>query len=127
MRFYLAPMEGITTYIYRNAYHKYYGCIDTYYTPFVANRRLKSRELADVSPDNNKALPLVPQILTNQADVFLEITSQLYDMGYDEVNLNLGCPSGTVVRFPSKQGLELIHYMNGKICLKCTNVFQSKN
>ena len=97
MRFYLAPMEGITTYIYRNAYQKYYGCIDTYYTPFVANRRLKSRELADVLPDNNKALPLVPQILTNQADVFLEITSQLYDMGYDEVNLNLGCPSGTVV------------------------------
>ncbi|MCR5700671.1 MAG: tRNA-dihydrouridine synthase family protein [Lachnospiraceae bacterium] len=97
MRFYLAPMEGITTYIYRNAYHKYYGNIDTYYTPFVANRKLKSRELADVLPDNNKATPLVPQILTNKADVFLEITSQLQDMGYGEVNLNLGCPSGTVV------------------------------
>ena len=97
MKFYLAPMEGITTYIYRNAFHKYYGNIDKYYTPFVANRKLKSRELADVLPQNNTALPLVPQILTNRADIFLEITRQLDDMGYTEVNLNLGCPSGTVV------------------------------
>lgn len=97
MKFYLAPLEGITTFVYRNAFDKYYGHIDTYYTPFVANRKLKSRELADVLPENNKAMPLVPQILTNQADVFLEITRQLYDMGYNEVNLNLGCPSGTVV------------------------------
>ena len=97
MKIYLAPMEGITTYIFRNAYHKYYGGIDTYYTPFVANRRLKSRELRDVLPKNNTALPLVPQILTNKTDVFLEITEQLEDMGYNEVNFNLGCPSGTVV------------------------------
>lgn len=97
MRFYLAPMEGITTYIFRNAFNKYYGNIDTYYTPFVANKKLKSRELADVLPDNNKATPVIPQILTNQSDIFLEITAQLYDMGYKEVNLNLGCPSGTVV------------------------------
>ena len=90
-------MEGITTYIYRNAYHKYYGGIDTYYTPFVANRKLKSRELRDVLPENNTALPLVPQILTNRTDIFLEIAKQLKDMGYDEVNFNLGCPSGTVV------------------------------
>ena len=97
MKIYLAPMEGITTYIYRNAYRKYYGNIDTYYTPFVANRKLKSRELRDVLPENNSALPLVPQILTNKTDVFLEITEQLKDMGYNEVNFNLGCPSGTVV------------------------------
>lgn len=97
MKIYLAPMEGITTYIYRNAYHKYYGGIDTYYTPFVANRRLKSRELREVLPENNNVLPLVPQILTNQADIFLEIAKQLKDMGYYEVNFNLGCPSGTVV------------------------------
>ena len=97
MKIYLAPMEGITTYIYRNAYYKYYGNIDTYYTPFVANRKLKSRELRDVLPENNSALPLVPQILTNKTDVFLEITEQLKNMGYNEVNFNLGCPSGTVV------------------------------
>lgn len=97
MKIYLAPMEGITTYIYRNAFHRYYGGIDTYYTPFVANRKLKSRELRDVLPDNNTALPLVPQILTNKANEFIEITEQLKDMKYSEVNFNLGCPSGTVV------------------------------
>ena len=96
MRFYLAPMEGITTYIYRNAYYKYYGNMDAYYTPFVANRKLKSKELKDVLPENNQAQPVIPQILTNRADVFLEIAGQLRDMGYREVNLNLGCPSATV-------------------------------
>ena len=97
MRFYLAPMEGITTYIYRNAYYKYYGGMDAYYTPFVSNRKLKTRALKDVLPENNQAKPVIPQILTNCADVFLDIARQLKDMGYREVNLNLGCPSATVV------------------------------
>ena len=93
----LAPMEGITTYIYRNAIAKYYGGIDRYYTPFLTASHLKGRELRDVHPDNNKGLDLVPQILTNDSELFLTITRQLADLGYTEVNLNLGCPSGTVV------------------------------
>lgn len=97
MQIYLAPMEGITTFVYRNAFAHYYGGIDKYFTPFLSNRNLNYKEKNDVCPEHNKGLFVVPQILTNQAEVFLEIAAQLADYGYQEVNLNLGCPSGTVV------------------------------
>lgn len=97
MKIYLAPMEGITTFIYRNIYNRYYGNIDKYYTPFVTAKKLKGRELKEVMPEHNEGLNVVPQILTNNAETFIEITKQLENMGYTEVNFNLGCPSGTVV------------------------------
>ena len=94
---YLAPMEGITTYVFRNALAKYYGGIDRYYTPFLTASHLKGRELRDVCPENNQGLDVVPQILTNDPELFVVISEQLEAIGYKEVNLNLGCPSGTVV------------------------------
>ena len=97
MHIYLAPMEGITTFVYRNAYTRYYGGIDKYFTPFLSNKNLNYKELNEVSPEHNRNLTVVPQILTNQAEVFLSIAARLADFGYQEVNLNLGCPSGTVV------------------------------
>ena len=97
MQIYLAPMEGITTFVYRNAFTHYYCGIDKYFTPFLSNKKLNYKEINEVSPEHNKNLVVVPQILTNQAEVFLEIAAQLEDYGYQEVNLNLGCPSGTVV------------------------------
>lgn len=97
MQIYLAPMEGITTFVYRNAFAHYYGGIDKYFTPFLSNKSLNYKEINEVSPQHNKGLVVVPQILTNQAEVFLAIAKQLADYGYREVNLNLGCPSGTVV------------------------------
>ena len=96
MKIYLAPMEGITTYIFRNAFEKYYGGVDKYFTPFLTASHLKGRELRDVHPDNNSVPELVPQILTNDSELFIKIAEQLAELGYREVNLNLGCPSGTV-------------------------------
>ena len=96
MQIYLAPMEGITTFIYRNAFAQHYGGIDKYFTPFLSNRNLNYKEINEVSPEHNKSLVVIPQILTNQAEVFLSIAARLADYGYQEVNLNLGCPSGTV-------------------------------
>lgn len=97
MKYDLAPMEGITTYIYRSTFEKYYGGISRYYTPFLASMHLSSREKNEVLPENNEGMTLIPQILSNRADEFLEITKALRTYGYDTVNLNLGCPSGTVV------------------------------
>lgn len=100
MKFYLAPMEGITTYIYRNAHHKYFGYIDKYFTPFIApnkNRCFNSKELNDIKPEHNKGITVIPQILTNKAEQFIDTAKKLDDLGYKEINLNLGCPSGTVV------------------------------
>jgi tRNA-dihydrouridine synthase len=100
MKFYFAPLEGITGYIYRNAYKNSFGQIDKYFTPFISptsKKSLTSRELNDILPEHNDGLLLVPQILANNAEYFNGIVGQLTKFGYDEVNLNLGCPSGTVV------------------------------
>jgi len=97
MKYYLAPMEGLTTYTFRMAYHKHYKDFDTYFTPFLANKNLNSRELNEILPEHNDGMHLIPQILTNRSDEFLSITKRIAEYGYDTVNLNLGCPSGTVV------------------------------
>lgn len=97
MNYDMAPMEGLTTYIYRSTYEKYYGGIDQYYTPFLASMHLSNKEKNEVLPEHNKGMKLIPQILSNHADEFIEITKALKDYGYTRVNLNLGCPSGTVV------------------------------
>jgi tRNA-dihydrouridine synthase len=100
MKFYFAPMEGLTGYIYRNAHHEYFNHIDKYFTPFItANQsdKLKTREMNDILPENNKGLPVVVQLLTNQAKDFIQVSKRIKQLGYEEINLNLGCPSGTVV------------------------------
>lgn len=100
MKFYFAPMEGITGYVFRNAHHACFPLVDRYYTPFISpnqNRPMSPKEKRDVLPENNRNIPLIPQILTNNAAQFLQATKVLSDMGYEEVNLNLGCPSATVV------------------------------
>lgn len=100
MKYYLAPMEGITGFIYRNAYEKFFHNIDKYFTPFIVGNKsksLKTKELRDVLPENNKCMNIVPQILTNDSEDFIITSKRLQQLGYNEVNLNLGCPSGTVV------------------------------
>lgn len=100
MKCYLAPMEGITGYIYRNAHHAYFGSVDKYFTPFLVpnqNRSLSAREFHDICPDYNKGMVIIPQILTNKEDDFVWAAKQMQQFGYDEINLNLGCPSKTVV------------------------------
>lgn len=103
MKYYLAPMEGITGFIYRNAYAKYFDSnnnIEKYFAPFIIPNKslsLKTKELRDVLPENNKNMNVVPQILTNDSEGFINTSIKLKELGYNEVNLNLGCPSGTVV------------------------------
>lgn len=100
MKFYFAPMEGITGYVYRNLYHSYFHEIDKYFTPFIVGNKkagMKARELKDVLPENNAGVPIVPQILTNNAEEFINTARRIRQLGYTEINLNLGCPSGTVV------------------------------
>ena len=100
MKYYLAPMEGITGFVYRNAYEKFFGDIDKYFTPFIvpnSSNSFKTKELRDILPENNEGLNIVPQILTNDSEGFINTARKLQSLGYDEINLNLGCPSGTVV------------------------------
>ncbi len=100
MKYYLAPLEGITGYVYRRAYHDYFESFDKYFLPFIAphmNRSFNSKELNDLIPEHNKGMFAVPQVLTNHAGDFMQIAEELQELGYEEININLGCPSGTVV------------------------------
>ncbi len=121
MKYYFAPLEGITGYVYRNAHHKFFPGTDRYYTPFVApnyTKHFKTKEKRDVAPENNAGVPLVPQVLSNKADETLWAVEELAQLGYEEINLNLGCPMPTVARKKKGSGLlkftdELDAYLDG--------------
>lgn len=99
LRIELAPMEGITSYIYRNALCKYYGGVDTYFSPFISthkDKRLNFKEKKEIKPENNIGYKLIPQVLTSDADEFLFTAGQIAEYGYEHININFGCPSATV-------------------------------
>ena len=100
MRYYAAPMEGITGYLYRRAHHRYFPGVDRYFTPFLSPSQFHKwthKEQQEIAPDHNAGLPVVPQLLTKRAEDFLWAAEELGQRGFQQVNLNLGCPSGTVV------------------------------
>ena len=108
---YFAPLEGVTDAVYRRVHHAHFGGIDKYFIPFISptqNLVLTPRERSNVSPEVNAGIPVVPQVLTKKADHFLWAAGQLQDMGYDEINLNVGCPSGTVTSKGKGAGM-LLH------------------
>ena len=100
MRLYTAPLEGITGHVFRTALNECFGPADKYFIPFIKpNQRghFSSREKEDILPEHNRGMYAVPQILTNSVDDFVRTAEKLQSYGYREINLNLGCPSGTVV------------------------------
>ena len=95
-----APMEGISGKIFRKIFNKHFKGVDDYYTPFITpkeKRGLDKKDIKELSPENNEGLTIIPQILSNSAEAFNIAAEKLMGLGYKEVNLNLGCPSGTVV------------------------------
>ncbi len=100
MNLYFAPLEGITTYIFRNTHKELFGGCDKYYAPFIVptdNEKISLKTLRDISPERNNEKPKV-QVMCTTPTAFCEFAKKIKTIGYDEVNLNLGCPSGTVVK-----------------------------
>ena len=100
MRYYFAPMEGLTDSIYRRLHHKYFPGVDRYYMPFLSptiHRSLTHKEDRELPVADSVGFVAVPQVLTKVSEDFLWAAQVCQDRGYDEVNLNIGCPSGTVV------------------------------
>ena len=100
MRFYFAPMEGLTDSVYRRLHHQYFGGIDRYYMPFLSptmHRTLTGKEDRELPLADSVDFVAIPQVLTKVAEDFLWAAQICRDRGYGEVNLNVGCPSGTVV------------------------------
>ena len=99
MRYYFAPMEGLTDSIYRRVHHEFFGGVDRYFMPFLSptvHRALTPRETRETPPADSVNFTAVPQLLTKVPADFTWMAQQCKELGYDEVNLNLGCPSGTV-------------------------------
>ena len=100
MRYDFAPMEGITDSIYRRLHHKYFGGVDRYFMPFLSptiHRQLTHKEDRELPFADKECFVAIPQILTKVAEDFLWAAQVCADRGYREINLNVGCPSGTVV------------------------------
>ena len=100
MRYDFAPMEGLTDSIYRRIHHRFFPGVDRYIMPFLSptvHRSLTHKEDRELPFADKEDFVAVPQILTKSAEDFLWAAQLCKDRGYEEVNLNLGCPSGTVV------------------------------
>ena len=100
MQYYFAPMEGLTDSVFRRLHHTYFPGVDRYYMPFISptqHRCLTNREARELPMADSERFAAVPQILTKVAEDFVWAAGQCAERGYGEVNLNLGCPSGTVV------------------------------
>ena len=99
MRYYIAPLEGLTDSTFRRIHHKYFPGADRYYTPFFSptvHRALTPREARELPPAEDLNVTVIPQLLTKVSEDFIWMAGQCQQRGYTEVNLNLGCPSGTV-------------------------------
>lgn len=106
--YYAAPMEGLTGWRWRQVQSELFGGADRYYTPFLspnANFEFQAKELQEIDPEHNRDLFVVPQILTNRPEYFVWAAKECQSRGYSEVNLNLGCPSGTVTAKNKGAGL----------------------
>lgn len=108
MQYYFAPLEGITDRIYRQLHRQFFPGIDRYYLPFLSptvHRALTPREAKELPPAHTLGYCAIPQLLTKNPQDFTWMAQQCADLGYPEVNLNLGCPSGTVTAKQKGSGM----------------------
>ncbi|TLP76751.1 tRNA dihydrouridine synthase [Maribacter sp. ACAM166] len=99
-----SPLQGFTDFRFRNAFHHYFGGIDTFYAPYIrlnGKMIIKNSYQKDLQPENNTTLEVIPQVMTNDADEFLFVVKYIQSLGYTELNWNLGCPYPMV----TKQGM----------------------
>ena len=103
-----SPLQGFTDFRFRNAFHHYFGGIDTFYAPYIRlNGKLKIKQSYqnDLQPENNSTTNLIPQVMTNDANEFLFVVKYVQSLGYKELNWNLGCPYPMVTKSGMGSGL----------------------
>jgi len=103
-----SPLQGFTDFRFRNAFHHYFGGIDTFYAPYIRlNGKLKIKQSYqnDLLPENNDTLEVIPQVITNDADEFIYVAKYVQSLGYKELNWNLGCPYPMVTKSGMGSGL----------------------
>ena len=109
----MAPIMGFTNALYRNLYSKHFKGFDIAVAPFIASigeNRIRNAHLKDILPEKNSGIPVIPQILSNDPQGFINLAKRLFDLGYDTINWNLGCPSNNEFIFNL-----LFHFFISKI------------
>jgi tRNA-dihydrouridine synthase B len=109
--FYMAPIQGITNSIYRNTFSEFFNGFDLAVAPFISTvqgKKISRSYIKDILPENNTGMPVVPQLMSNRGDDFINLAVRLFDLGYDTVNWNLGCPFPMVAK--KKRGSGLLPY-----------------
>lgn len=107
----LGPFQGITDAPFRNVFKKHFGGIDKFYTPFftgIQKDHAKNLQVEEIDPRFNDVNTLTPQILSTDAEEILRFASQCKELGYKEINLNMGCPFPRVAN--KKRGSGLLPY-----------------
>lgn len=96
----LDPLQGYTDRVYRNAFARYFGGVEVFYTPFIRieNGEVRRRDLRDLQMDRNTVPCLIPQILPGNADEFQFLVDTILKEGYRAVDVNLGCPFPMIAR-----------------------------
>jgi tRNA-dihydrouridine synthase len=103
-----SPLQGFTDFRFRNAQNKLFGGIDTFYSPYIrlnGKMVIKPSYERDLLPENNLDLEVIPQVITNDADEFLFVAKYVRELGYKELNWNLGCPYPMVTKSGMGSGL----------------------
>jgi tRNA-dihydrouridine synthase B len=103
-----SPLQGFTDHKFRNAFNHFFGGIDTFYAPYIRlNGKLviKNSYQKDIALENNTELEVIPQIITNDAEEFLFVSKYVQELGYKELNWNLGCPYPMVTKRGMGSGL----------------------
>ena len=105
---YSSPLQGFTDFRFRNAFQRFFGGIDQYIAPYIRVNdilQIKPANERDILPSNNSTLNLIPQIITKDADEFLFVAKYVQELGYTELNWNLGCPYPMVAKKGMGSGL----------------------
>lgn len=95
MKLFFAPLQGYTDAAYRRFHNEVFeGCIDCYYTPFlrIERKEVRNRDLRDILPENNEGVNIVPQIIVKDVDEFRVLVETVLSIGYDDIDINMGCP-----------------------------------
>ncbi len=103
-----SPLQGFTDFRFRNAFNNHFGGIDTFYAPYIrmnGKLEIKKSYQRDLLPENNIGLEVIPQIMTNDAEEFLFVVKYIQQLGYKELNWNLGCPYPMVTNRGMGSGL----------------------
>lgn len=102
---YLAPMQGFTDYSFRKAFFTLFDPPDLAFSPLIETHKTDHRTYRDVLPDRNTGIPLVPQVLGNNAEEMQRVIAHLKELGYTHFNWNLGCPYPMVTKRQMGAGL----------------------